>query len=286
MRYFPYFCPPLLHMYPCCIASVCCCCQALGPQVVRTLLIPHLEPFMSAVLFPAMAATTQPDTPAGAADADPRQHHSSSAMRQQQQQHAAEAWRVYDALLSAVGGAVYDLLIGSMRGRLPVHLIFPRPASTGDTDWQAEYTRTLLAARRQAGPHREQQQGQQGQLPGKPGSGGAGTSGMQEQERQQGADKPSGQGDGAAGQAQQGQQGAAEGKRVLRGPPALIKGQGPHSAGSAAAAGSNHPSVAEVLGQSWKEDSDVNATLGALLSLFGEDLLPSLPLPELAAVSL
>jgi hypothetical protein len=46
------------------------------------------------------------------------------------------------------------------------------------------------------------------------------------------------------------------------------------------------PSVAEVLGQSWREDSDVNATLGALLSLFGEDLLPCLPLPELAAVSL
>lgn len=275
---------PLTHVPLLYRLSVCCCCQALGPQVVRTLLIPHLEPFMSAVLLPAMAATTQPDTPADAADADPRQHHSSSALRQQQQQQAAEAWRVYDALLSAVGGAVYDLLIGSMRGSLPVHLIFPRPASTQDTDWQAEYTRTLLAARRQAGPRREQQQGQ---LPRQPGSGGAGSSGMQEQQQQQGATKPSGQGDGAAVQAQQGQQGAADGRRALRGPPALIKGQGPRSAGSAAAAaGSNQPSVAEALGQSWKEDSDVNATLGALLSLFGEDLLPSLPLPELAAVSL
>jgi hypothetical protein len=41
-----------------------------------------------------------------------------------------------------------------------------------------------------------------------------------------------------------------------------------------------------VLGDSWREDSDVNATLGALLHLFGEDLLPSLPLAQLAAVSI
>ncbi|WIA30920.1 hypothetical protein OEZ86_000972 [Tetradesmus obliquus] len=69
--------------------------QALGPQVVRTLLIPHLEPFMSASLFPAMA-----DEPAAAAaDSDkPLPDGSSSTQEQQQkklqeQQQRREAWQ-------------------------------------------------------------------------------------------------------------------------------------------------------------------------------------------------
>jgi hypothetical protein len=233
-----------------------------------------------------MAATAEPDIPAGSAHAAPQQQQQSQSLqRQLQKQQQIEAWRVYDALVSAVGSAMYDLLIGQLRGQLPVQLVLPRPAGAvgSSRSWQADYTQTLLAAKRQAA-QRKQQQGRDGA------AGAAGMAGLQ-----QGAQGMEGIQDAAADaafarlQAQQQQQQNA-GASALRGPSGLIRGQGPRTAAAAAAGGSSssqeQPSVAEVLGQSWKEDSDVNATLGALLDLFGEDLLPCLPLPELAAVTL
>jgi hypothetical protein len=170
-----------------------------------------------------------------------------SLQRQLQQQQQEDAWWVYDALVSAVGGAMYDLLIGYMRGRMPVQLVLPRPgggqpSGSSSSNWQQEYTQILMAAKRQAAKHGQRQQQQQPQRP--------------QQQRAVGS------------------------KAGLQGPPALMRA----AADSSADAGDS--SLAEVLGQSWKEDSDVDATLGALLSLFGDDLLPNLPLPQLAAVSL
>lgn len=235
--------------------------QALGPQVVRQLLIPHLEPFMSTVLIPAMCDTPGQDADAAAAagqGSSLQQQHRVSLQRQLQQQQQEDAWWVYDALVSAVGGAMYDLLIGYMRGRLPVQLVLPRPGGgaaggSSSSNWQQEYTQILMAAKRQAAQHgRQQQQHLQPQVH------------RQQQQRPEGS------------------------KAGLQGPPALMRAAG-HQAAAAAADGSGgggDSSLAQVLGQSWKEDSDVNATLGALLSLFGDDLLPNLPLPQLAAVSL
>lgn len=241
--------------------------QALGPQVVRQLLIPHLEPFMSAVLIPAMCDTPgQDDADAAAAAAGQgsslQQQHRVSLQRQLQQQQQEDAWWVYDALVSAVGGAMYDLLIGYMRGRMPVQLVLPRPGAGApggsSSTWQQEYTQILMAAKRQAAQHGRQQQQQH------PGA-------LQRQVHQQ-------------------QQRAVGSKAGLQGPPALMRAAAGHpataSAGDGRDGGGDSLSLAEVLGQSWKEDSDVNATLGALLSLFGDDLLPNLPLPQLAAVSL
>jgi hypothetical protein len=245
--------------------------QALGPQVVSQLLIPHLEPFMSAVLIPAMSTAAEQDTSAAKPD---QQQQQLSWQQQVQQQQQHEAWQVYDALVSAVGTAMYDLLIGYMRGRMPVQLVLPRPAGAQGSSWQQEYTQTLLTAKRQAAQHRQQQRGL--------------VDGSGQQQQADGASEMTDSLAGSAAAAAQ-QQGTAGSKAGLRGPPALIRASGSRS-GAAAAAGSSssqvQPSVAEVLGQSWKEDSDVKATLGALLSLFGEDLLPCLPLPQLAAVSL
>jgi hypothetical protein len=247
--------------------------QALGPQVVQQLLIPHLEPFMSAVLVPAMSAAAEQDISA----ATPAHHHQQqlSWQRQVQQQQQQEAWQVYGAFVSAVGPAVYDLLIGHMRGRMPAQLVLQRPAGA-PSSWQQEYTQTLLAVKRQAAQHRQQQRGL------------VDADGQQQQLQADCDTEMTNSLAGSSSAAAQ-QQGMAGSKAGLRGPPALMRGSGSHS-GAAAATGSSHseaqPSVAEVLGRSWKEDSDVNATLGALLSLFGEDLLPCLPLPQLAAVSL
>jgi hypothetical protein len=247
---------------------------------------------MSAVLIPAMAATAEPDISAGSAQTAPQQqqqqqqHQQKQSLRRQlQKQQQTDAWRVYDALVSAVGSAMYDLLIGQLRGRLPVQLVLPRPAGAvgSSRSWQAGYAQTLLAAKRQAAQRKQQQGGDRA-------GGAAGTAGLQQEA--QGMEGIQGAAADAAFarlQAQQQQQGA--GVSALRGPPGLLRGQGPRTAAAAAAGGSSssslqEPSVAEVLGQSWKEDSDVNATLGALLELFGEDLLPCLPLPEVAAVTL
>lgn len=233
--------------------------QALGPQVVRQLLIPHLEPFMSAVLIPAMCDTPGQDADAAAAGqgSSLQQQHRVSLQRQLQQQQQEDAWWVYDALVSAVGGAMYDLLIGYMRGRMPVQLVLPRPGARApggsSSNWQHEYTQILMAAKRQAAQHGRQQQQQH------PGA-------LQPQVHQQ--------------------QRALGSKAGLQGPPALMRAAGHPAAAAAVDGGGDSLSLAEVLGQSWKEDSDVNDTLGALLSLFGDDLLPNLPLPQLAAVSL
>ncbi|EFJ41475.1 hypothetical protein VOLCADRAFT_68197 [Volvox carteri f. nagariensis] len=70
---------------------------ALGPATVRLLLLPHLEPYL-AKLQPALEARQE-------------------GMRQY------EATRVYGALLTAAGTAMYDRLVGTAAdGLLPVHL--------------------------------------------------------------------------------------------------------------------------------------------------------------------
>lgn len=245
---------------------------------------------MSAVLIPAMTAGTEPDIPLGTANGtlpSQQQQQMQSLQRQLRQQAKAEAWQVYGALLSAVGSAMYDQVVGYMRGRLPVQLVLPRPGGAQGGSWQQQYTQTLLAARRRSAQQQQQQTGVQG-------AGGVKQDPQQQQQQEgQGAGSASGAGSSQASlQVHRQQQGAVGGRPGLKAPPALLR---PGRQGAAAAAGggagmggsdTQQPSVAEVLGQSWREDSDVNATLGALLSLFGEDLLPCLPLPELAAVSL
>lgn len=280
--------------------------QALGPQVVRTLLIPHLEPSMSTLICPAMTPAaaapdaTQQQQPPGFLGL--HQHQQQQLQRRlqqrQRQQLQLEAWQVYDALVSAVGGAMYDLLVGQVSGQLPLQLVLARSAAQGDGSvgvgggrWEQQYTRTLLAARRSAGGSGKLKQQGQAQVRGPAGAAapGATDAGMQQQQQQQTA----GTGGTSAGDAiapapgnEQGQAAAGRSSngRLLKGPPGVLAGAA--AAAATGADGSSQQSVAEVLGRSWKEDSDVNATLGALLGLFGEDLLPCLPLPQLAAVSL
>jgi hypothetical protein len=296
--------------------------QALGPQVVRTLLIPHLEPFMSSSLFPAMAdepTAAAADSSSSSKDAQPQQQQqngSSSAQEQQRkrveqaqrQQQRSEAWQVYGALLSATGSAMYDLLIGQLQGEMPMHLLLAR-RSRRDMDWDSSLSKALAAAKRPGVTQDEAQQQQARQ--------------KQVQEAD-GVDAAAAAGSGAAADGA----GAAAAAAAVNG---MIAGsRGPNDAAAAAEAGSKdqpqhvqprsllgggpaaaaarkraaagaggsssskggpgqqqqqqQPSIPEVLGESWKEDSDVNATLGALLHLFGEDLLPSLPLAQLAAV--
>ncbi|KAF8068263.1 TAF6 [Scenedesmus sp. PABB004] len=254
--------------------------QALGPQVVRTLLVPHLEPFMSSTLLPAMAAGCEDDggAPAGGARAA-----GAAAARAQAR---LEAWQVYGALLSASGGAMYDALIGQLAGQLSMPLLLARrsgggagarpadgggdgqPGGGGEWRWGDAYVQALQAARRSGAARR-------------PAAGrGAAQEGQQPEpmdvERPGGAELDAAAA-AAAAAAASGAQPAAVRSR------ALVPASG--GAGARRPDG-GQPGVAEVLGESWKDDSDTNATLGALLQLFGEDLLPCLPLAQLAAVTL
>uniref|UniRef100_A0A383WAR0 TATA box binding protein associated factor (TAF) histone-like fold domain-containing protein n=1 Tax=Tetradesmus obliquus TaxID=3088 RepID=A0A383WAR0_TETOB len=269
--------------------------QALGPQVVRTLLIPHLEPFMSSSLFPAMA--DEPAAAAAAADSDkPLPDGSSSAQEQQQkqrqeQQQRREAWQVYGALLSAAGGAMYDLLIGQLQGQLPMHLLLAR-RSRPDMEWESTtLSQQVLKAVRgpgvgqgmvQQGKGQQQQQAVDGGAVDAAAADGGGAGGVN------GRIAGTGGQDAAAAGAQSisGQQQQLQTRQLVGGGPAAAAARKRAAGSSSSQQQEQQPSVAEVLGDAWKEDSDVNATLGALLHLFGEDLLASLPLPQLAAVSI
>ncbi|WIA11018.1 hypothetical protein OEZ85_011172 [Tetradesmus obliquus] len=293
--------------------------QALGPQVVRTLLIPHLEPFMSASLFPAMA--DEPAAAAAAADSDkPLPDGSSSTQEQQQkqlqeqqqkelqeqqqkqlqeQQQRREAWQVYGALLSAAGSAMYDLLIGQLQGQLPMHLLLAR-RSRPDMEWESNpLCQQVLKAVRGPGVGQgvvQQGNGQQQQQQAVDGGGaavdaaadGSGAGGVNGRIASTGGQDAAAAAAGApssGGQPQQQQQ--QQQRPLVGGGPAAAAARKRAAAGSSSCSQQQQqPSIAEVLGDAWKEDSDVNATLGALLHLFGEDLLASLPLPQLAAVSI
>lgn len=75
---------------------------ALGPHVVRTLLVPHAEPYVTEVLQPAL------------------EEGASSARR-------AEAARCHATLVSAIASAMYDRITQRVADRLPLHaLALPR----------------------------------------------------------------------------------------------------------------------------------------------------------------
>jgi hypothetical protein len=279
--------------------------QALGPQVVRTLLIPHLEPFMSAVLVPAMAAAGAPAAATsagggsnasalavarrGSSDGGGASSARAAQQRQQQQQLLqADAWQVYGALVSAVGVAMYDLLMGQVGAQLPLHLLLPRSSGAAASDWQQQYTQALRAARQAAArrapaTHSKQQQQQQQH------DGSVKQDGMDvdaapqhtQQQRAFGRPQPPGKLQGPVALRTAASWRAADANEHADQEQQQQQQQLEHARGEP-----NAQAVAQVLGQSWREDSDVNVTLGVLLGLFGEDLLPCLPLPHLAAVSL
>jgi hypothetical protein len=84
--------------------------------------------------------------------------------------------------------------------------------------------------------------------------------------------------------------GSAGGKRRAGGAPAAQPGSkhARAAAGRPQAAGDDGDDdlqdVASILAASWQEDACMNRTLGALLRLFGDDLLPKLPLAQPAAL--
>jgi hypothetical protein len=291
--------------------------QALGPQVVRTLLIPHLEPFMSSSLFPSMAsepAAANSSSSAASKDAQPQQQqqqlleNGSNAQEQQrkrteqaqrqQQQQRAEAWQVYGALLSATGSAMYDRLIGQLQGDMPMHLLLAR-RSRPDMDWDSGLSKALVAAKQSGAAQDKGQQQTRRSMDaaaaaaddddgaGADGAGataaGATVNGVIAGSRDAHDAAAAAAAAESGGRAQQQQR---QLRSLVGGGPAAAAARKRSISGVDQQQQQQQPSVAEVLGQSWKEDSDANATLGALLHLFGEDLLPSLPLAQLAAVSI
>eukprot|EP00775_Hariotina_reticulata_P010004 gene10004-10158_t len=205
---------------------------ALGPQVVRTLLVPHLEPFMSAHLF-------------------------------------------------------------KLHSKLPLELVLARSGRmAAPGDWKADYTHTLLAVKQAARKQPGTQQDLQGNTGGSAANGVVGADGSGddvmhdardvEQDKQMEAAAPMNGIIAIAGSSPISKQKQSAGQSRMKGAagPTRLKGN-LHRSSSA-----HQPTVAQVLGQSWREDSDVDATLGALLHLFGEDLLSCLPLAELSAVNL
>jgi hypothetical protein len=200
---------------------------------------------------------------------------------------------VYGALLSAAGGAMYDRLIGQLQGELPMHLLLARRSRPDATEWESGLGKALLAVKQQQRPEQGKEQQRNGQAAdgdaAAAAAAAAGVAGM-------GAVAAGVNGSIASVRGQDAAKAAAGGAAGSSSRPQHLQSRSLIGGGPAAAAArkggsaqqqqqQQQPSVAEVLGDSWREDSDVNATLGALLHLFGEDLLPSLPLAQLAAVS-
>jgi hypothetical protein len=267
--------------------------QALGPQVVRTLLIPHLEPFMSARLFKAMGREPQPNAAEAATDGSNRTSNVAAISVQHQQR---DAWQLYGVLLSATGAAMYDLLITQMHSKLPLELVLARSGKmAAPGDWEAEYTQTLLAVKQASRRQLVSKQDMQGNS-GRSAAGAAGRADGPADGLQDGMDVDEDKQTEAAVRAVAPMNGvvAVDGSSpVSNQEPLRELDRASRAAGAARLKGNRHLStsahqatVAQILGQSWKEDSDVNATLGALLHLFGEDLLSCLPLAELSAVNM
>lgn len=277
--------------------ALCCALrllpQALGPKVVRTLLLPHLEPFMSTCLFPAMATDTQQQQQRQLTEGEQRQVQQQEAAaaaattdlqrRVDAAEHSirrAEAWQVYGALLSSVGGAMYDRLLGQLHSQLPPHLLVshrPGGGASGSSSRANGGGMTTSCAATVAEVARAAARGATAAAARAPGNGAA-LAPMD-------LDAAAAAAASAAGNL--GSSGSLSAGRRLHGGAAAACAGGAGSPSTQLVTPAASPSVVlAVLGDAWREESDVNATLGALLELFGEDLLPYLPLAEPASVTL
>jgi hypothetical protein len=282
--------------------ALCCALrllpQALGPQVVRTLLLPHLEPFMSTCLFSAMATDIEQQQQQQLTEGEQRQVQQQEAAaaaaasttnlqrRLDAAEHSirrAEAWQVYGALLSSVGGAMYDRLLEQLHSQLPPHLLVshrPGGGASGSSSRANGGGMTTSCAATVAEVARAAARGAAATAAAAraPGNGAA-LAPMD-------LDAAAAAAAASAAAGKSGSSGPLSAARRLHGGAAAACAGGGGSPATQPAARAASPSVLSVLGDAWREDSDVNATLGALLELFGEDLLPYLPLAEVASVTL
>jgi hypothetical protein len=248
---------------------------------VRTALLPHLEPFVSHTLLPALGDAAGP----AAAPADDAG--AAAAAAAERELRRREARRLFGALAEAAGAAMYDRLIGLLADRLPEHIVLRRgPQPGGGQGWDELDRQAALMAKarvlvrqrpirvrlevdqQQQQQHQQQQQQQQGRPVALV---------IEEVGLQSVADVLRRDAEGGGG-------GDLEALLRRQAPPPARHQQPRGGAGRAAAGGraaAPQLSVAEVLADAWQEDSDVNAQLGALVHLFGEALLAQLPLGEL-----
>jgi hypothetical protein len=353
--------------------------RALGPSVVRALLLPCLEPYVSEVLLPSMGGCSSSSSGNGAAAAGvaaaaaaagggsvcgvwkeaaavagseisqgisgSERAAAAAALaaeglrgdgdggvegRGQQQQQVAAAWMLYGALLSSLGGGMYDQLIGAVREKIPLQMVLARQQYLRKVvAWdEVERREALKRAAAAAVAERVPRLLRVGLTVGAGGEVGlllkvlAGNAGTRAGAAAMpavvgagvggdalgggGGGKVGGgsTGDGAApmeidGGVSEGGEGArqaagASGSGAEGGAQGLVqkqqhkgsKQQGKKTFGEVSEAIVDGVRLAGVLSEAWKEDSDVNATLGALCHLFGEDMLPYLPHSLLPSFSL
>ncbi|KAI8476880.1 MAG: TATA box binding protein associated factor-domain-containing protein [Monoraphidium minutum] len=97
--------------------------QALGPRTVRTALLPHLEPFVSTVLLPALNGGGADGGSDGGADG--------GGAAAELELRRREARRLFGALAAAAGAAMYDRIIGLLADRLPQAAVLRNAPAAG-----------------------------------------------------------------------------------------------------------------------------------------------------------
>jgi len=221
---------------------------------------------------------------AGAASAAPAQ---SAAEREVERR---EAQRLFGVLAEAAGGAMYDRLIGLLADKLPDHVVMRRGPRLDEKAALVARARILVRQR----PLRVQLQvvGQGGgSRRGSSGGGGGSNArvklGIEEVQLEEVMDvlrrheqrQRGGNGSSSSSSAPDGEFAALLQRQA---PPPLP----PPRRRPALRRQPPQRSVAEVLSDSWQEDADVNAQLGALVSVFGEAVLRELPLGHLPCFNL